>query len=94
MFGKMKEVYEMQKKAREIQKKLESVVVEKTDNGITVKVNGVFKVQEISIDSALLSADKKEKLESALAKTLSQALSELQKRSALESQELLKGFSF
>lgn len=94
MFDKMKQMYDLQKKAREIQKRLEAVKVEQADSGIKIRVNGIFKVESLDIDPSYLAADKKEKLESAICKLFSSAIQEVQKQSAKESQDLLKGFSF
>ncbi len=91
MFDKMKEIYELQKKAREIQKKLENVKVEIEENGVKIKLNGVFKVELIEIDPSILSIDKKQKLENTLCRLFSSAVQEVQKQSALESKDLLKG---
>lgn len=94
MFEKMKQMYELQKKAKEIQRKLEEIKVEESDSGIKIQVNGIFKVEFLEIAPEFLAPDKKEKLESILCKLFSKAVQEVQKKSALESQNLLKGFSF
>jgi len=94
MFDKMKQLYDLQKKAKELQKKLESVTVEQVEAGIKMKINGIFKVESIEIDPSFLSPDKKEKLESTLCKLFSETIQEVQKRSAAESQDLLKGLTF
>lgn len=51
MFGKAKEQYEFVKKAREIQKKLRSEIVEGTSGNVTIKMNGEMKVQDVTIDA-------------------------------------------
>ena len=89
----MKQMYDLQKKAREIQKKLEEIKVEQTEGGIKMRLNGVFKVESIDIDPSFLNPEMKTKLENILAKLFSETVKEVQKRSALESQDLLKGFS-
>lgn len=93
MFDKMKQIYELQKKAKEIQKKLEEISVEQMEGGIKIKVNGLFKVESLEIDPTFLSPDKKEKLELLLRKLFSDTIQEVQKRTAFESKDLLKGFS-
>lgn len=90
----MKQIYELQKKAKEIQKKLETVKVEEMEGGVKIKINGTLKVESVEIDPVLLTPDKKEKLESLLCKIFSSAALEAQKRSALQSQDLFKGLSF
>ena len=68
MFNQMKQLYDMQKKAKELQKQLESIKVEKTASGgsLSVVVNGAQKVESIQIDPSWLSPDKKAALESSL----------------------------
>ena len=94
MLGKMKQMYELQKKARELKKKLELMKVKKTSNGISVQVNGAFKVESISIDPELLSSDRKSFLESNIAHMITQAFMDVQKKSAKESKGLLGDMPF
>lgn len=94
MFDKMKQLYDLQKKAREIQKKLEAIKIEESEGGVKVAINGTMKVESVEIDPSYLSPDKKQKLESLLGKLFSNAVEEVQKRSAMESKDLLKGMSF
>lgn len=91
MFGQMKQLYDLQKKAKELQKKLETINVEKTDSGIKIRINGIFKVEMLEIDPSLLNLEKKQKLESQLCKIFSDTVQEVQKKSAMESKDLLKG---
>jgi DNA-binding YbaB/EbfC family protein len=94
MFDKMKQLYDLQKKAKEVQKKLEAMKVERSEGGVKVAVNGVFKVEALEIDPSFLTPDRKAPLENLLKKLFSEAVQEAQKRSAAESQDLLKGLSF
>lgn len=93
MFDRMKQMYDLQKKAREIQKKLEDIKIEESKAGIKILMNGIFKVEQLEIAPEYLSPDKKQKLESLLCDIFTDAVKEAQKRSALESKDLLKGFS-
>ncbi len=94
MFDKMKQMMEMQKKAKDIQHKLEGITIERADSGVKIAINGLFKVESVEIDPAWLSPDKKEKLQNTIAKLFSSAVQDVQKKSAMESQELLKGLVF
>ena len=94
MFDKMKQLYDMQKKARELQKKLEELKVEQIEGGIKLVLNGVFKVESLEVEPSFLAADKKEKLEATLKNLFNGAVQEIQKRSAAQSSELLKGLPF
>ncbi len=71
MFGKAKEQYEFVKKAREIQKKLKSEIVEVEKGDVKVKMNGEMKVQSVEIlteqvdDIGALEKDIKDAMDSA-----------------------------
>ncbi len=93
MFDKMKQLYELQKKAKEMQKKLEEITVEESSGGIKIKLNGLMRVESLEIDPSYFTPDKKEKLESSLRKLFSDAVESAQKKSASFSQDLLKGLS-
>lgn len=94
MFDKMKQMYELQRQAKEIKKKLESVKLEQTEGGVRVKINGALRVESLDIDPGFLSQDRKEKLETLLCKLFSEAIQEVQKRSASQSADLFKGLTF
>ena len=94
MFDKMKQLYDLQKKAREIQKKLEGIQVEQVQDGIKLRINGLFKVESLEIDPSFLTVDKKAKLENTLSRLFSDAVKEAQKRSAAESKDLFQGLPF
>ena len=93
MFDKMKQLYEMQKKAREIQRQLESIHAEKVakDGMLRVRVNGAHKVEEISIDTSYLAPDKKNTLERALCDLINHSFSEIQKQTAAQAASLMQG---
>ncbi len=71
MFGKAKEQYEFVKKAREIQKKLRSEIVEAEKGDVKVRMNGEMKIQSVEItaeqvnDIGQLEKDIKEAVDSA-----------------------------
>ena len=94
MFDKMKQLYDLQKKAKEIQKKLEGIQVEQVQDGIKLRINGLFKVESLEIDPSFLTVDKKAKLENTLSRLFSDAVKEAQKRSAAESKDLFQGLPF
>ena len=95
MFDKMKQLYDLQKKAREIKKELESVIinVEEAGGKIKVSMNGEFKVQSISIDPYFLAPDKKVELENALKRALSNAVGQTQTQTAGKMKDLTKGMN-
>ena len=92
MFNQMKQVYEMQKKAKDLQKQLEAIRIEKTNTSKTLAatVNGAQRVESIRIDPLWLSADKKNALETSLVQVLNDAFEEIQKKTAAQAAHLMK----
>ena len=80
MFDKAKQVYQLQKKARTIQKELRNTEIEAVSNDNTIKVifTAENKIKEIEIAPEMLSEDKKRDLEKKLVQTISEALSRAQ----------------
>jgi DNA-binding YbaB/EbfC family protein len=93
MFDKMKELMELQKKAKDMQKKLEVVRVEKKSRGgkVNVVLNGTGKIESIAIDESALTPSLKKDLEEALVDVLNEAYEDAQKQSASQAMDLMKG---
>lgn len=80
MFDKAKQLYDLQKKARAIQKELKETEVEaKAANGmVAVVFNGEQHIQSIDIDESLLNPDNKRDLEKALQQAIAEGISRVQ----------------
>jgi hypothetical protein len=80
MFDKARRLYQLQKKARAIQKELRSTEIEAKsgDGKISVVFNGEQKIQDIKIDESLLSSGNKGELEKNLKNTITEAISRAQ----------------
>jgi len=80
MFDKAKQMYDLQKKARGIQKELKETEVEaKAANGlVTVVFNGEQHIQSVDIDASLLKPENKNDLEKALQQAVAEAVSRVQ----------------
>ncbi len=93
MYNQMKQLYDMQKKAKELQRQLESIKIEKKNSSasLAVKVNGAQKLEGIEIDPSWLSMDKKAALETSLTSLINDAFEDAQKQSASQAAELMKG---
>ena len=91
-FGQMKELYSLQKKAKQMKKELESLEIEarSSDGAVTVVVSGDMKPVSIKISDEYLTPDKKIILEKALKDTLSQAMAKAQTESAARMGPILK----
>jgi len=80
MFDKAKQVWDLQKKARAIQKELKGTEVEAKSAGgqVTVVFNGEQHIQSVEIDASMLTPEKKQELEKALEQAIAEAVSRVQ----------------
>lgn len=80
MIDKMKQLYDMQKKAKQIQKELKETEIEaKSGDGlVTVTFNGEIHILGVTIDESLLTPEKKRELENSVKNTTAQAISKAQ----------------
>lgn len=83
-FSKAKELYELQKKARAIQKELKNTEIEASSNDgwVTVVFNGEQHLTDIDINEEALKPENKRALEQDLKNTVSQAVSRSQAHAA------------
>ncbi len=80
MLDKMKQLYDMQKKAKQIQKELKETEIEakSSDGNVTVVFNGEIRILDVTIEEVLLAPEKKRELEQAVKNTVAQAISKAQ----------------
>jgi len=88
-FGKIKDLYKLQKQAREIQKELRDTEIEarSNDGWVTVVFNGEQHLTELTLSEEALRPENKHELEKQLQNTISQAISRSQALAA----EKMKG---
>lgn len=91
-FGQMKELYALQKKAKQLQKELKDMEIEASSTGgeVTVVVSGEMKMMSVDINPEYLNSENKTKLENAIKDAVGQAMSRAQSESASRMQPLLK----
>ena len=79
MFDKLKQLFELQKKAQEIKRELGSLVVESEalEGQIKVKLTGEFKIADLGIDSSLLKEDNRDLVVDGLKNCLNEAHSKV-----------------
>jgi len=92
-FGKIKDLYKLQKQAREIQKELKDTEVEakSNDGWVTVVFNGEQHLQEIEIAEEALKPENKRELEKQLKNTISQSISRSQALAAEKMKDVMGG---
>lgn len=91
MFDKAKQIYELQKKAKAIQKDLKDTEIEAESNDGFVKVvfNGEQHLVEVSIDENSLKPENKKALENDFRNTISQAIARSQALAAEKTKEMM-----
>lgn len=79
-FDKARQLYDLQKKARAIQKELKETEVEAKAAGglVAVVFNGEQHIQEVNIDESMLNPERKRELEKALEQAIAEAVSRVQ----------------
>ena len=89
-FSKARDLYDLQKKARKIQKELKETEVEaKSANGwVTVVFNGEQHLTDIDIAPEALDPDNKRELEKDLKNAISQAIARAQAHAAEKMKEI------
>ena len=92
-FEKFKKLYDLQKKAKQVQKDLRDTLVEaqSADGRIKVVFNAEQKIESVEISKDYLSPDKKEELENVLIRVIQDALSKVQKIAADKAKEVMGG---
>lgn len=91
MLDKMKQLYDMQKKAKQIQKELKETEIEATSaNGsVTVVFNGEIHIVNISIDKTMLAPENQRELELAIKHTVAQAIAKAQAIAAEKAKSMM-----
>ncbi len=86
VLSQAKDLYKMQKEAREMQNNMKKIIVEGESKGgqVKVRINGINEVEDIEISDELLSPDTSRKLSKLIVEAFKDANKKLQK-------ELMKG---
>lgn len=91
MFDKAKQLYQLQKEARGVQKELKSTEIEAKSNSgaVSVVFSGDQHIKSISIDENWLATDKKGELEAELVKVIGEGISRSQAYAAEKTKKLM-----
>jgi len=81
MFDKMKQLFDMQKKAREIKKQLSQIQVdvERLDGRIKISFDGEYNIKDLQLDKELLKEDNKNLLEENLKSCINEASNKIKR---------------
>jgi len=91
MFDKAKQLYQLQKEARSVQKELKETEIEaRSNNGaVSVVFTGDMHIKSLEIDKSWLSDDKKSELENEVVKVVGEAISRSQAYAADKTKKLM-----
>jgi DNA-binding protein YbaB len=91
MFDKAKEIYQLQKKAKEVQKELKNTEVEaqSSDGSITVVFTADQKIKSIELSDETLGSMNKKELEEKLVRVIAEAISRTQAVAAEKTKGLM-----
>lgn len=78
IFGQAKDMYQLQKKAKEIKKQLANLHIEAEFEGVIITINGEQEVIDLKINEELLKPENKTKLENALKTAFNKAIKKSQ----------------
>ncbi len=87
MFDQVRDVYKLQKQAKQIKKELSNIHVEAETDGVFVTVNGEMEVISVKIPDEMKTLENSEKLEAALVSAANKAIKKAQEIAA----EKMKG---
>jgi len=92
-FGKVKDLYKLQKQARAIQKELKDTEIEakSADGWVTVVFNGEQHLTEVELSAEALKPENKKELEKQMLNTISQAISRSQALAAEKMKDVMGG---
>lgn len=84
MFDQIKDLYKLQKEAKDMQKKMKLVIIEgySDDEDVKIKMNGLQEIEDISIADELMDLNSKKDLIKALEQAFKDAQKRLQKELA------------
>jgi len=81
LFGQMKDLYKLQKEAKEMQRKMKLMHITgySDDENVTIVVNGLQEIEEMDIKDELLSVDHKKELIRSIKEAVKDSQRKLQK---------------
>ena len=92
MFEKAKDLYKLQKQAKEIKKKLKATHIEAEENGVIVTIDGEQEVQNIEISDEAMQ--NKKKLQESIVKGFNKAIKKSQQIGADLMKEVMGPMGF
>lgn len=90
-FDKAKDMYKLQRQAKDIKKKLKNMHIEAESEGVIVTIDGEQNMVSVKIPEHMLNPENKEKLEKMLENAFNKAIKKSQQIAAEEMKEVMDG---
>lgn len=87
MFGQMKDLYKLQKQAKEIKQKLKNIHIEAEENGVVITITGEQEILSVKISEEAIQD--KSKLEQTLLSVLKKGLKKSQEVAAANMKDIM-----
>ncbi|MBU0981074.1 YbaB/EbfC family nucleoid-associated protein [Patescibacteria group bacterium] len=82
MFGQAKDLYKLQKKAKQVKKDLKNLHIEAEVEGVLITINGEQEVVDLKIPEELLNSENKHKLQQTILAAFNKAIKKSQEVAA------------
>lgn len=89
LFGQAKDLYKLQKQAKEIKKKLKNLQIEAEVNGIKVVITAEQEVVDVIVPEEMMAPEKKAELQKNLQEAFNKAIKKSQEVAAAEMKGLM-----
>lgn len=94
MFQQMKDLYNMQKKAKQVQKELKLIEIEAEEGGVIVVVNAAQEVISVNISDDVFKPENKEKIEKNIVIATTRAMEKAKKVAAEKMKPIMGDMGF
>lgn len=91
MFGQAKDLYKLQKQAKQIKKDLKNLHIEAEVEGVKVVINGEQEVVEVNVSDEMLKPENKAAMEKALLAAFNKAIKKSQEVAAEKMRDMMGG---
>lgn len=89
LFGQAKDLYKLQKKAKQIKEELKNLHIEAEVEGVKVIINAEQEVQDVSIPEEMMKPENTEKLQNALKTVFNKAIKKAQEVAAERMRDMM-----
>ena len=90
----MKDVYKLQKQAKEMKKIMKDIEIEAEEDGVLVVVNAAQELVEVEVAEHLLSPENKKRIEKSILEATKRAMKKAQEVAAEKMKPLMGGLGF